>query len=175
MRPATTNRFIAVVIATCFAAGLWSVPAAGQQGVRQQDSGTDRVPLHTIVPDYPKVARRDRIEGEVKVCFEITREGRTRRIAVRRSTNRLFERPAIRAVRASTFHPLPKDAELPGIKACRTFRFYLEPVDAGGVEQASQSRSMRVAASSRVVPKPIRPSSWPAMTATPDAGKSVSA
>ena len=28
-----------------------------------------RVPLHTTIPAYPKLARRDRIEGEVEVCF----------------------------------------------------------------------------------------------------------
>ncbi len=89
---------------------------------------TDRKPAHTVVPDYPEVARRDRIEGEVQVCFEITREGRTRRVAVRRSTHRIFEKPARRAVRQSTYVPLPDDAEVPAIKACRTFRFSLEPV-----------------------------------------------
>ncbi len=88
----------------------------------------ERLPLHTVMPDYPKIARRDRIEGEVQVCFEVTRDGRTRRIAVRRSTNRVFEKPAIRAVRASSYAPLPKDAPMSGIKACRTFRFTLEPV-----------------------------------------------
>ena len=88
----------------------------------------ERLPLHTVMPHYPKTARRDRIEGEVQVCFEITRAGRTRRIAVRKSTNRVFEKPAIRAVRASTYVPLPKDAPMSGIKACRTFRFALEPV-----------------------------------------------
>lgn len=87
-----------------------------------------RVPLFTVIPDYPKVARRDRIEGEVQVCFDITRNGRTRRIAVRKSTHRIFEKPAIRAVRASTYEPLPDAAEMSGIKSCRTFRFTLEPV-----------------------------------------------
>jgi len=89
---------------------------------------TERKPSFTMMPDYPKIARRDRIEGEVQVCFEITRDGRTRRIAVRRSTNRVFEKPAIRAVRASSYVPLSRDAVVSGIKTCRTFRFTLEPV-----------------------------------------------
>ena len=87
----------------------------------------DRKPFHGGTY-YPKKARRDRIEGEVQVCFEITRNGRTRRIAVRKSTHRVFEKPAIRAVRASTYEPLPDDAAMSGIKSCRTFRFTLEPV-----------------------------------------------
>lgn len=88
----------------------------------------ERVPKFTVIPEYPQVARRDRIEGEVQVCFEITRAGRTRRIAVRKSTNRIFEKPAMKAVRASQYEPLPPTAGLSGIKTCRTFRFSLEPV-----------------------------------------------
>jgi len=93
------------------------------------DYGADnkRVPLYTVMPDYPKIARRDRVQGEVQVCFEITWDGRTRRIAVRNSTHRLFEKPAIRAVRMSTYVPVVDDAVLSGIKSCRTFRFTLEP------------------------------------------------
>jgi len=111
------------------------VTGADDAGVARVDSDTDRVPLHTMIPEYPRVARRDRIEGEVQVCFEITRDGRPRRIAVRHSTHRLFEKPAIRAVRGSTFRPLPDGAELPAIKACRTFRFTLQPVTADGEPQ----------------------------------------
>ena len=91
-------------------------------------AGTERVPTFTLIPDYPKIARRDRIEGEVQVCFEITRNGQTRRIAVRKSTNRVFEKPAMQAVRASRYEPLPSNTRLSGVKTCRTFRFSLEPV-----------------------------------------------
>lgn len=88
----------------------------------------ERVPLHTVVPTYPEQARRARVEGEVEVCFKVNREGKTSRVAVRRSTNRAFEKPARDAVRASTYKPLPKGKELSGIKTCRTFRFHLEEV-----------------------------------------------
>ena len=107
------------------------LPALCLADVEASQSGeadSARIPLFTVIPDYPEVARRDRIEGEVQVCFDVTRKGRTRRIAVRKSTNRIFEKPAMRAVRASTYQPLPKDAVMSGIKACRTFRFTLEPV-----------------------------------------------
>ncbi len=90
---------------------------------------TERKPLHTVVPVYPEKARRARVEGEVEVCFEVDREGKTRKIAVRRSTNQVFERPARDAVRASTYRPLKDDEKLSGIKTCRTFRFTLEPVE----------------------------------------------
>lgn len=95
------------------------------------DGGYERVPVNTVAPVYPEVALRDRIEGDVQVCFNVNREGRPYRIAVRKSSNRVFEKPAIRAVRASRFQPLPKDQEVPAIKTCRTFRFRLESATEG--------------------------------------------
>ena len=92
------------------------------------DDSSDRKPLQTMVPTYPERARRQRIEGEVEVCFNVDREGRTSRVAVRHSTHRLFEKPAMLAVRASTYHPLPEGRQPSGIKTCRTFRFHLTPV-----------------------------------------------
>ncbi len=92
------------------------------------DDTGDRRPLQTMVPVYPERALADRIEGEVQVCFNVDREGRTSRIAVRRSSNRLFEKPAMLAIRGSTYAPLPQGEELSGIKTCRTFRFLLDPV-----------------------------------------------
>lgn len=124
MRP-TSNSAVAYILLGCCASMAWG---SDVQELDPGKSDADRVPLYTVVPDYPAIARRDRIEGEVQVCFEITRAGKPRRIGVRKSTHRLFERPSIRAVRASTYMPLPKDAEVPNIKQCRTFRFTLEPV-----------------------------------------------
>ena len=96
---------------------------------RITDTDIKRLPSHTVAPEYPRRARRDRIEGEVQVCFDIDREGRPRRIAVRNSTNRAFEKPSMQAVRASTFRPLKEDEPLQSMKSCRTFRFTLQPVE----------------------------------------------
>ena len=106
-------------------------PAFGQEDqgpVHTVDSGSERKPIHTIVPEYPEAARRERIEGEVQVCFDITRAGTPRRIAVRRSSHRYFEKPARKAVRQSTWQAIPPGEAVPGIKACRTFRFRLERI-----------------------------------------------
>ena len=92
------------------------------------DDSTDRKPLQTMVPQYPEKARRQRLTGEVEVCFHVDREGKTSRVAVRRSTHRVFEKPAILAAKASTYHPLPEGQNPSGIKTCRTFRFQLTPV-----------------------------------------------
>jgi TonB family protein len=95
-----------------------------------------REPLFTVVPVYPEKARRVRLEGEVQVCFTVNREGKTSRVAVRSSTNRIFERPSRDAVKASTYRPLAPDKKLSGIKTCRTFRFHLTPVAIEVPEQA---------------------------------------
>ncbi len=91
------------------------------------DETLDRTPMHTVVPEYPHVALRDRIEGEVQVCYHIDRRGRPYRVAVRRSTHRIFERPARRAVRASSWQPLAEGEEQSNVKTCRTFTFELTP------------------------------------------------
>lgn len=103
-------------------------PIAATDRVSKTDSDTDRVPLHTVFPEYPRTARRDRIEGVVQVCFSINRRGHPTSIAVRHSTHRIFERPSRKAVRKSTWVPLDKGEPMSGIKACRTFRFNLVPV-----------------------------------------------
>lgn len=118
------------ISAACLCAAVWPVLADDSESVARVDSRTDRVPLQTIVPQYPPIARRDRVEGTVQVCFNISRDGYPRRIAVRHSTDRQFEKVAMKAVRRSTWKPLAAGQELSGIKACRTFRFSLVPITA---------------------------------------------
>lgn len=103
--------------------------AFAEQGVTHlTDRSSARIPRHTVAPVYPALARRDRVEGDVQVCFNVDRDGRPYRIAVRSSTDRVFEKPSIRAIRASRYEALPKQQEVPGIKTCRTFQFRLESV-----------------------------------------------
>ena len=92
------------------------------------DPAGERKPLQTIVPVYPERALTDRVQGDVEVCFNVDREGRTSRISVRQSSHRMFEKPAVHAVRASSYMPLQENKVLSGIKTCRTFRFRLDPV-----------------------------------------------
>ncbi len=101
------------------------------------DDSVERAPLETVVPAYPKRARRERIEGEVQVCFHIDRDGEPYRIAVRKSTHRIFEKPARRAVRDSRFVPLKEGEKHSGIKNCRTFLFKLDPVDPKSARDAT--------------------------------------
>lgn len=119
---------------------MLSVAAIAEEGTTVTavpfDQG-DREPLLTIVPVYPQKARRARLEGEVQVCFNVDREGKTSRVAVRKSTNRVFERPSRNAVKASTYRPLAAGEKLSGIKTCRTFQFLLNPVSIDVPEQAA--------------------------------------
>jgi len=95
------------------------------------DSSTDRVPAMTSFPEYPSVARRDRIEGEATVCFKIKASGKISRIKVESSTHRIFSKPALRAMRASSFEPLAPAQILSSTRVCRTYRFRLDPVVVG--------------------------------------------
>lgn len=93
-----------------------------------QDDDTDRVPLLTAFPDYPSIARRDRIEGEATVCFRIDSRGKVLSARVRKTSHKIFVRPSLRAIRASSYEPLRPGQTLKGSKTCRTYRYRLDPV-----------------------------------------------
>ncbi len=120
------------ILAVCI--GPWAAfpAAAADDAVAFIDENLNRAPTNTVIPKYPEAARRDRIEGEVTVCYRIDREGRPHNVRVRYSSHRAFERPARRAVRESRYAPLAAGSEPSPVKSCRTFRFYLEPVEPDG-------------------------------------------
>ena len=122
------TRFLGTVVVISLLAASASAAEDDAVVTHFTDDTGERMPLQTMVPVYPERALADRIEGEVEVCFNVDREGRTSRIAVRRSSHRLFEKPAIVAIRGSTYAPLLPGEELSGIKTCRTFQFLLDPV-----------------------------------------------
>ena len=94
------------------------------------DSSSDRAPAVTAFPKYPSIARRDRIEGEATVCFTIDARGKVVRPSVRSSTHKIFVKPAMKAIRNSSFTPLDEGQKLSVEKTCRTYRFRLDPVNA---------------------------------------------
>lgn len=93
-----------------------------------QDSSSDRKPASTIFPSYPSIARRDRIEGEATVCFKIDVRGKVKRASVKSYTHKIFKKPALRAMKSSSFEPLQPGQVLGRDKTCRTYRFRLEPI-----------------------------------------------
>lgn len=87
---------------------------------------SNRTPRITVSPEYPKRARRDRIEGEAVVCFTIDADGKIHKARVQESTDRMFHRAALKAIRRSRFEPAgPHQVQV--TKACRIYRFLLEP------------------------------------------------
>ena len=97
----------ALVAVSALASGL---SLAEEPAVRQSshlmDSTHNRTPAITAFPNYPRIARRDRIEGEAVVCFKISLDGRIRSIRTKSYSNRIFRRPALRAIQDSSFKPL---------------------------------------------------------------------
>ena len=105
--------------------------AAGQDSTRVRhfiDTATDRVPATTAFPKYPSIARRDRIEGDATVCFKIRANGRVSRPIVTEYSHKIFAKPALRAIKKSSFEPLAPGQVLKTARTCRTYRFRLDPV-----------------------------------------------
>lgn len=62
-----------------------------------------------VQPDYPAIARRSRLEGEVVLRAVVGPDGSVSTVAVVRSTNRLFDGAAIDAVRQWRYSPPSQD------------------------------------------------------------------
>jgi TonB family protein len=101
----------------------------------------ERTPSQTVIPEYPRAAWLDQIEGDVLVCFSVTRSGRPYNIAVRRSDYKFFERPARDAVKISWFERIPDGEKVPPVKTCRTFQFRLEPLEEDELEDTGDDVS----------------------------------
>ncbi len=125
LRLAPTVAIVAVV-------GVAASPALAQDFERHKhlltDSSTDRTPATTAFPTYPRIARRDRIEGDATVCFKVALDGRIRSVRVKNYSHRIFRRPVLRAIKDSSFEPLQPHEVYSTARTCRTYRFRLEPI-----------------------------------------------
>ena len=139
MRLATTAQLTALVVAVCLALAATHVVLADNtvrftRILHVEDLSSDRTPSVTAAPQYPALARRDRIEGEATVCYTIDAKGRIRRPAVRRSSHKMFAKPSLKAIKQSSYEPLRPDQRMSPVKTCRTFRFLLNPVAIEDIE-----------------------------------------
>ena len=101
----------------------------------------DRNPAQTVIPEYPRQAWLDQIEGDVQTCFFVTRGGRPYNIAVHHSDHKLFERPAREAVKKSWFEAIPRSENVSLFRTCRTFQFRLESLEADETKSSSEDIS----------------------------------
>lgn len=109
---------------------LASVPIFADQEPEEKvvdDVPDVRMPEVTKFPAYPPIARRARIEGEATVCFKIAPDGRILDAEIESSTNEVFEKPALEAIRGSSFEALAPGEPLSATPVCRTYRFRLDP------------------------------------------------
>jgi TonB family protein len=135
MRKASNNKYRAITFLLLVICSRQAMPDDEEPVTRHlTDSSTDRTPAVTAFPKYPSIARRDRIEGEAIVCFLIDVHGKIVRPSVRSSSHRIFEKPALRAIRDSSFEPLSPGDTLEKSRTCRTYRFRLDPVTADNDE-----------------------------------------
>ena len=105
-----------------------AVDASQARGTFVRESSTDRQPSLTAFPSYPSIARRDRIEGEATVCFDIDTRGKVKRASIESYSHKIFRKPSLRAIRKSSFEPLRPDQVKARAKTCRTYRFRLDPI-----------------------------------------------
>ncbi len=133
MSPANAARRSVLYVIACLGLTASDVASADSDTLvtritHFEDSNTDRAPSITAVPQYPKTARRDRIEGETTVCYKIDKKGRIINPSVRHSSHKMFAKPSLKAIRHSSYEPLRPDQEMSIVKTCRTYRFLLNPV-----------------------------------------------
>ena len=145
-----------IALAFVVAGHAWAQEAG--HDIAAHDLQLRRTPAITAVPEYPDDAIRDRLEGETTVCFGVDSRGRIIRPDVRSSTHEIFDRPAIKAIRASNFAPLLAVRGQSPSALCRIYRFDLDALDVvGGAPQhevAAAVTTASFAASSRVLAPP---------------------
>ena len=94
----------------------------------------ERRPMSSSSPTYPEKARNERREGDVTVCYTITAEGKVRRPYVHESSDRVFNRSAVRAAKEIVYEPAAPGAANTRAPACSTFRFRLQPLNEAATE-----------------------------------------
>lgn len=115
--------YACAVVFALVAAGHATADEARYRDVFSSDSRPLRMPAITALPEHPHATRADRTAGETTVCFAVDSKGRVVDSSVRSSTDRIFERPALKAIRASTFEALPADHLQARTEGCRTYLF----------------------------------------------------
>lgn len=114
---------------------LLAVLLTGAAQVEDQPptTGTDKLPLDAppipikvAIPDYPRNAIRRELNGRTVTCFNVDEGGRIRNPQVVLSSDKLFSKVSLKAIRQSTFKPARRGPDSVAADFCRSFRFDLE-------------------------------------------------
>ncbi len=119
-----TRNALSLLLPIVFACFLFI--EAGPAQAQVADLQRERTPALTTFPEYPEDARRNRLEGEATACFTIDAKGGVNRARISSSTDEVFEKPTLKAIRASTFEPLATGQIESRTPTCRTYRFTLD-------------------------------------------------
>ncbi len=68
-------------------------------------------PMIRVAPQYPIRAAKNGLEGEVTLSFTVDIQGHTKNVKVIRSSNKLFNKSAIRAAQKFRYEPPLKDGQ----------------------------------------------------------------
>ncbi len=64
-----------------------------------------------ITPEYPEILKDEELEGEVALSVTINDKGNVTEVTVLRTDHMLFANAAIKALKASLFHPATQNGE----------------------------------------------------------------
>jgi protein TonB len=106
-----------------------TVPTSTSMSKLSVSAGSDRstIPLVRIQPDYPQRALMSGLEGWVLVQFTITGTGAVKDVSLVKSSNRIFEQPAVNAILRWRYRPRVENGEAVDSVGVRTIiRFALE-------------------------------------------------
>ncbi len=105
--PAMPIRDATVVIENCRVCaenGATASAPAPESGEDNEDAGKPRA-LIKIMPDYPRRAYMNKLEGDVTVEFSVNQQGAVQNIKVVRSSSTLFDLAAIDAISRCKYLP----------------------------------------------------------------------
>jgi len=86
---------------------------------------TDPIAISSAVPEYPDLARRTGIEGDVMVNVLVDQEGRVKRIELLKTTEEIFSASALDAAKKWAFTPALMNGKPVAVWVSIPFRFRL--------------------------------------------------
>jgi protein TonB len=103
----------ALLLTSCASQEKPAPPAADQSQALEEFSAFDEPPVldKFIEPIYPEYAKQNQIEGTVQLEVTVSASGGVDKARVIESSDRMFDEPALAAVREWRFKPARKDGK----------------------------------------------------------------